>query len=463
MNRIAKWMLRMYPAAWRARYGDEVDALLADTGADARVVADLLKGGVRMQFSTWSFAKLAVVLGIAGVMLGGAASFLITPVYVSHATLELTPATAEYIVRQTEPAILSRTSLAGIVNAYQVHVGSVPQLELYEHERKVMPLEDVIEKMRSDVRFDLIDSPGEREKSAAFRISFQYPDPAKARLVTATLVDKFRNESFQQGLDEAAGNHKLYVIDPASLPVRPIFPNEQLVLLVGCLLGASIPFAWRRLRRKTIATWGFLAWVAVFGFVGLTAASFVYALDSFDAGWHLLHERYRSTATMFPENGSPEQMQAIATDATGRTTLSTVINDPRLDLYKKQRKTQPLEDVIHNMQKNLAIAPSGPYFNISFEYSDPIKTQMAVTSVMNRMEAMYRSTYGGLPDAPVQATSTVIKVIDEASMPVLPVSPDRYAIAMKGGLGGLLAAAVIATIRRRWKPEADLPVDAVNG
>jgi len=63
MNRLAHWMMRLYPSRWRKRYGDELEALLADTGADASVVADLASGGIRMQFSTWSLAKLAVVLG----------------------------------------------------------------------------------------------------------------------------------------------------------------------------------------------------------------------------------------------------------------------------------------------------------------------------------------------------------------------------------------------------------------
>jgi hypothetical protein len=90
MNRVAKWMMRLYPARWRRRYGDELDALLCETGADARVVADLLKGGVRMQFSTWSFAKLAVMLGISGLLFGAVASFLIAPIYESKATLEVT-------------------------------------------------------------------------------------------------------------------------------------------------------------------------------------------------------------------------------------------------------------------------------------------------------------------------------------------------------------------------------------
>ena len=68
MNRLAKWTMRLYPVRWRRRYGDELDALLAETGADTRVVAELALGqGPGMQFSTWSFPKLAVVLGDCGV------------------------------------------------------------------------------------------------------------------------------------------------------------------------------------------------------------------------------------------------------------------------------------------------------------------------------------------------------------------------------------------------------------
>jgi hypothetical protein len=38
---VAGGSLRLYPAAWRARYGDEVGALLEDSGADLRTIASL--------------------------------------------------------------------------------------------------------------------------------------------------------------------------------------------------------------------------------------------------------------------------------------------------------------------------------------------------------------------------------------------------------------------------------------
>jgi capsular polysaccharide biosynthesis protein len=459
MKRLAKWTMRLYPARWRRRYGDELDALLTESGADARVVADLFQGGVRMQFSTWSFAKLAVVLGLAGLLLGAAGSFLIAPIYQSRAVLELTslsdePATTQLnaLIGRTAPLVLSRSSLAGIINA--------PQLNLYRNERRTTPFEDVIEGMKNDIRVDFL--PSAQLKNAAFQISFQYPDPAKARLTTATLVQHFVDESLQQRLHEAAGTHYLDVIDPASLPVLPVFPNERVLLAIGCFLGALTAFAWRRLRRRSMATWGFAVQVVVFGFAGLIAANVAFVFGA-EGDLDPLGLRFRSIATMVAQNASAQQIQALSNDATSRTSLSAIVNDPRLNLYKEQRKTQPLEDVLQNMRRNLAITPSGQYFTISFEYSDKYKAQQTVNAVANKLDETYGRNYGSLPDEPVQPAPGVLKVIDQASTPVLPISPNRYAVAAKGCVAGLLAAAVIATIRRRWKPEEDLPMDAVNG
>jgi len=38
---LARAMLALYPPAWRARYGDEVSALLEDSGAGPRTIASL--------------------------------------------------------------------------------------------------------------------------------------------------------------------------------------------------------------------------------------------------------------------------------------------------------------------------------------------------------------------------------------------------------------------------------------
>jgi hypothetical protein len=40
-DRLARALLRLYPRAWRARYGDEFLALVADTGLSWRTLADV--------------------------------------------------------------------------------------------------------------------------------------------------------------------------------------------------------------------------------------------------------------------------------------------------------------------------------------------------------------------------------------------------------------------------------------
>ncbi len=43
MNRLTRIIIGLYPTAWKKRYGDELDALIEDSGVDWRVLFDLLK------------------------------------------------------------------------------------------------------------------------------------------------------------------------------------------------------------------------------------------------------------------------------------------------------------------------------------------------------------------------------------------------------------------------------------
>lgn len=45
--RLARLALALYPLAWRRRYGDEMEALLEDSGTSPRAIADLARGAVR--------------------------------------------------------------------------------------------------------------------------------------------------------------------------------------------------------------------------------------------------------------------------------------------------------------------------------------------------------------------------------------------------------------------------------
>jgi hypothetical protein len=237
MNRLAKWMMRLYPAAWRARYGDEMDALLAASGADARTVADLLTGGMRMRFSKGSFLKLAFALGVAGMLMGLGASYLRKPQYVSRATLLMTPAppmpdpTTQllHMVQREQAQVFSRTRLSAIINK--------PQLDLYSDERKQTPLDDVVDEMRSNIRIDYMALPG--RGAVAFNIRFSYMDKVKAQQTVNSLINAFMVENLETHTGEQGRLHGyvLEVLDVATLPVTSASPNRYQYASLGSLLG----------------------------------------------------------------------------------------------------------------------------------------------------------------------------------------------------------------------------------
>jgi uncharacterized protein involved in exopolysaccharide biosynthesis len=82
-----------------------------------------------------------------------------------------------------------------------------------------------------------------------------------------------------------------------------------------------------------------------------------------------------------------------------RTSLSTIITDPRLDLYKNERAKEPIEDVIEGMKHDIKInilelpgsmtsQGAASAFNIQFSYPDSHKAQAVVQTLITKfMEA----------------------------------------------------------------------------
>jgi LPS O-antigen subunit length determinant protein (WzzB/FepE family) len=239
MNRLARWMIRLYPASWQARYGDEMEALLSDAGADARTVGDLARGCVRMQLKAWPFPLLALVLGLTGVLAGAGVSFLMPNRYMSRATLrvENTASRAAAIeeITRLRSAVTARMSLARMIN----------QVGLYPDRLQTTPLEDVIEEMRRDIRIDLATSPKHPE-AIALAVRFEYGDRLKAQQSVAALVTAFEKEF-------AAPLMGLHILDAPSLPQTPVKPNRPLIAVAGGFLGLAmatiISLARRRWRR----------------------------------------------------------------------------------------------------------------------------------------------------------------------------------------------------------------------
>jgi hypothetical protein len=237
-----RFAARLYPAAWRARYGEEFEALLEDTGPVGRDVWDVMEGALKMQMVTWSSWKLVPALGVAGAIAMGVASLMIQTEYVSSGVMRVTPqripegksldlAMAQRVEGLRTKA-LSRRSLVKIV----------AEENLYPREREKTTVEDVVDQMRRDVQFKLFPTRG--GYSGAFELSFRYPDPYKAQRVTRKLITQMIEanilemiEANKLAADEGALSTQAEVLDPASLPGQAIFPNRPFMIVVGLTAG----------------------------------------------------------------------------------------------------------------------------------------------------------------------------------------------------------------------------------
>jgi hypothetical protein len=63
---MTRWLLRLYPRAWRDRYGDEFVVLMADEGNRPRVLLDVVRAGINERLRGDLVGWLRVVRNILG-------------------------------------------------------------------------------------------------------------------------------------------------------------------------------------------------------------------------------------------------------------------------------------------------------------------------------------------------------------------------------------------------------------
>lgn len=89
-----------------------------------------------------------------------------------------------------------------------------------------------------------------------------------------------------------------------------------------------------------------------------------------------------------------ERISEMQQQIMSRTSLSSIITDPRLDLYKSERASEPLEDVIETMRTrdihiNISSVPGerrASAFTISFSYPDRVKAHDTVQTLITKFE-----------------------------------------------------------------------------
>jgi amino acid transporter len=132
-----------------------------------------------------------------------------------------------------------------------------------------------------------------------------------------------------------------------------------------------------------------------------------------------------------------------------RQSLTEIIERPAIDLYRQERATQPLEDVMVDMRRDIHIelvpAPARAQgripltLRVTFEYPDPVKAQAVVRHLSARLSQLKSGTAG----------SGLAEVLTPASLPEKPSQPDRLAIVAIGLGAGLAIGILFAFLYRR--------------
>jgi capsular polysaccharide biosynthesis protein len=441
MRRWIELAAQLYPAAWQRRYGAEFRALIGDVQPGWREFFNVLGGAVKMQLTSGRvYLKFGLGLAAVGAIVSLAASFAVPKRYVSTAVLRITAragtdteaaADPREALMRAQQDVLSRSSLSEIIQR--------PALDLYRGERSHLPLEDIIEQMRSkDIKLSTLPSG----PALAFQVQFAYEDKQKAQAVVSALVTKLA-ESFGKHREiTVAGN--LEILDPPSYPNVPVAPNRATFAIVGLVVGlvlGLIAAVFLRQPRWTLAVGGL-------GLAGCIAG----ALLSF-----LVPERYISTAVIRVAGGEKdgELLRHTIEQVRSRPKLAEIILRPKLNLYQKERKSRPLEDVLaqvrdHDLRFDMHNLRSGAAIAISFEYPDQFKAQAMTQAIVGEfMEQNVAEIPGsGLPES-LRRTNAV-ELLDNASLPMSPSAPNRIVISGLGLAAGMTIGLIAMwTLRRR--------------
>jgi uncharacterized protein involved in exopolysaccharide biosynthesis len=462
MSRMIHFLARLYPRSWRQRYGAEYAALLEDVRPDGRTAVDVIAGALAMHIRNWKSWGI-----LAGSALCGAAVivglFVAMPnSYVSVAVLKVEGQaggreTIDAINSMME-SVESRAELTGLITA-----GG-----LYLSRRSRMPFEDVIEEMKKNITIQPLGA-----NVAAFKIQFNYSDPHLAQQVTQGLVARFLDENFRpHGVT-------LQILDAASLPQSPFYPNKPLIIGVGvaCFLlmwgGLS---AWRSVSARRYAgagssislpgspgggaaeltmppirehvrrkTWKILAAIALLIAVGALAFRL--------ANPNLYESRavMRVDAPTGQNQANPldgvRYLISLTASVESRSSLVRIIDDEKL--YLSERSRMPLEDVIEKMKKSIRLEPLGSttgVVRIGFTYTDPYAAERATQALVLRF----------VDASSVGNAAAAITVIDNADFPqprLFSVERPSFAAGLFFGLPlGVILAVIVALFRRSPAP-----------
>jgi uncharacterized protein involved in exopolysaccharide biosynthesis len=425
MKTLVRWAARLYPAAWRERYGAEMAALLEDVGPCGGDLWDIVRGALSMQMLSLSFWKILTGCSVAGVLAAGIWSATLPEQYVSSAVMRISLApqaagdtdvernTALRHLQRLQQATLSRSSLSAIIQ----------QQGLYSSERKTLPLEDIVEQMRSrDIRIHPTNAAG----VPAFAVEVSNRDPAAAQAAVRAIVTSLTEQNVQVSRQDGNSVANMEVLEPATLPLQPDGPNRVRVLRNGLVadlaLGLVCGMIWSILRRKE--RWS-LKRIGAFAAAGMALGVTIA---------FLIPDQFISTAVLRTADGS--KLQDTITQVLSDESLAAIVRQDHL--FSREVSRSSVNDVTRKMRDEIRVQPvhvawsNRTAFIVSFRYSDRYAAQLVTRELVTRFMSPHSAT----------------EVLDPASYPQAPSSPNRLVIAGLGTVAGILLGLAVSRFRR---------------
>ena len=457
----------------------------AGLGAAAGLLVWAVVRGGRAAWRRPHYLWSALAGGALGAIAAGMVAYAIPPRYESTAVLLMhavakTPTPAEDVwerFAEFKDEVLSRSGLEELVLR--------PSLDLYPSERKRRPMEEIIANMRAnDLRIEnTLRTSGSQVLVSAVSISLAYPDRFKAQAVVREILTKFTEGNVTTQLRRAWGKARagisvgeeadivMEVLDPASLPEEPVFPQSPATMAAVAGAGALLALVLAFLRRRPP---GQAAAMLKLGAVGAAAGALLAGAISF-----AIPSRYVSTAVLRIRSGIGGKVSTrhvvdyVVQETTvilSRSSLAELMQRWNLDLYHGEQARHPTEQVIDKMREDLRIEPPAPAglrttFSIAFTYTDRFKAQAVVRELESRFVDSQTNYLKDTPGFKLDLTDEAqLQVLDPASLPEAPVWPPRRGIITGGLLAGLLLGLVAAVIRRGpGRPGVDAEHDSTGG
>jgi hypothetical protein len=171
-----------------------------------------------------------------------------------------------------------------------------------------------------------------------------------------------------------------------------------------------------------------------------------------------IQDQWVCTAAMLLTGPSQSQtartLQEANLEILGRDNLIRLIQNPKLDLYPKERMRLPVANIaeddfrkhLHIVQYEMRTPAGGQAFHIVFQYPDKYKARAVIWELVaefNRWNVNHPS--------PVPS---VLSVLENPILPEKPTSPIRPAIMLIGLIAGMMTGLLSLTIWRRTRAYA---------